>query len=392
MSEASSRLIDEPYLLILNIPLVQAEGRFWAGPLWYKDLMLHLVAIERLTLACPVQPGVPEADWLPIDDERITVLALPPIVSWRAVLETPRIASRLWHAIGKARIVHAAIAGWPFPLGWIAAPLARIRGRFLMIGVESSFWRVPAGTPSSFRQRVKAAVYEWLNRLCLDAADLTFFTTEEYRASMLRRPRGVSHVTPATWVDPDQLISPDMLEQSLARKDHRLLFAGRLTVAKGVKILIEAVERSAAHVDLIGEGELADDVRELARRYPDRVRFLAPVAYGPEFSALLDRYAALIVPTLSEEQTRVVFDAYSRGVPVIASNTSGNRQLVHDHVEGRLVPPGDVSALATMLGQVAAEPQIYAEMGMRARATMDSRTHEAMHRARIGMIADSLRQ
>jgi glycosyltransferase involved in cell wall biosynthesis len=392
MSEERARPIEAPYLLVLNITLVADGGRYWAGPLWYKDLLLHLVAIERLTLACPVEHRAPEPGWLPIEDPGITILPLPPMGDWRTVLDIPLIASRLWRATGKARIVHTGIAGWPYPLGWIAAPIARLRRRFLMIGVESSFWRVPAGMAASPAQRAKAAIFEWLNRQCLDAADLTFFTTEEYRASMLRNPRGPSHVTPATWVDPEHLIGADALERSWAAKDGRLLFAARLTEAKGVKVLIEAVERSAARVDIIGEGDLLEDVRALAARLPDRVRLLEPVAYGPDFSALLDGYAAIIVPTLSEEQPRILFDAYARGVPAIASDTSGNRQLVHDRVEGRLVPAGDAAALAAALDDVAADIVAYADMGRLARATMDLRTHEAMHRARIDMIAQSLRR
>lgn len=391
MSDQCIARIETPYLLLLNISLIRKDGRFWADPLWHKDLLLHLVAVERLTLACPIDGGAVPPDWLPIDEPRITILPLPPL-GRRTLFDLPLIAARLWRAIGGARIVHTGIAGWPFPLGWVAVPIARMRGRLLMIGVESSFWRVPAGVKASPIKRFQAAIYERINRLCLDAADITFFTTEEYRRSLLRRPRGASHVAPATWVDPEHLIDASALDAAWAAKDGRLLFAGRLTEAKGVAVLIRAIERSAAQVDIIGEGDLLGEIAALAGRHPGRVRLLESVRYGAEFFALLDRYSAIIVPTLSEEQPRVLFDAFSRGVPAIVSDTSGNRQLVHDGIEGRLVRTGDADALAAALDGVAADCAGFAQMGRSARATMDDRTHEAMHRDRGRIIAQALRR
>jgi glycosyltransferase involved in cell wall biosynthesis len=388
MSDQSLLRIEAPCLLVLNISLIRDGDRFWAEPLWHKDLLLHLVAADHVSLACPVERGAVPPDWLPIDQPAITILPLPPL-GRRTPLDLPLIAVRLWRAIGQARIVHTGIAGWPFALGWIAVPIARARGRFLTIGVESSFWRVPAGMKASAIERLKAGLFERINRLCLDAADITFFTTEDYRDSLLKRPRGTSYVRPATWVDPEHLIGADALDAAWAAKDGRLLFAGRLTEAKGVTVLAQALERSTARVDIIGEGDLLDEMRALASRHPDRIRLLPPITYGADFFALLDRYAAIVVPTLSEEQPRVLFDAFSRGVPAIASDTSGNRQLVHEGVEGRLVPAGDEAALAAALESVTTDRAAFADMGRRARATMDTRTHEAMHRDRGRIIAEN---
>lgn len=383
-------MITAPYLLVLNMPLFLYEGRYWADPLWRKDLLLHLIAVERLSLACPIRVEPPPDDWLPLAEPRIRVVPLPGMHR-HAVRDLPAVTWRLWRAIGATRIVHTGIAGWPFPLGWIAAPMARLRRRFLIAGVESSFWRVPAGTAASRAGHWRAALFERLSRFVLTLCDMTFFTTEEYRRSMLRTPRASAHVTPASWVDADQLVDLEALGKAWAAKDGRLLFAGRLTEAKGVRVLLAALERSLARVDLVGQGDLAGEVRAFAATHADRVRLLDPVPYGDAFSAMLDRYGALIVPTLSEEQPRILFDAFARGVPAIASDTSGNRQLVCDGVEGRLVPVGDATALADALDAAAADRDGLEAMGRRARATMDARTHEGMHRERGALIEAALR-
>ena len=370
-----------PYVLVLNIALRERDGRFWADPLWHKDLLLHLVAIARLTLACPVEPGAIPADWLPIDDPRITVVALPPMRR-SSILAVPTIAQRLRTVIGPNAVVHTGVAGWPFPLGWVAVRVARERGAFLLINVESSFWRITPGAKAGLAARIRAALFERINRACLAACDLTFFTTEDYRAGLLPRPHGPSHVMPATWVDPDQLISHETLAALEAKRAGHLLFAGRLTQSKGVAVLLQAIERTRARIDLIGTGDLIDDVRQVAARFPDRVRLLDPVPYGAEFSALLDRYSAIVVPTLSDEQPRILLDAFSRGLAAIASDTSGNRQLVTEGVHGWLVAPADPAALAAALDRAAQDPAAIAALGRKARATMDGLTHEAMHRKR----------
>ncbi|MFG6084298.1 glycosyltransferase [Paracoccus litorisediminis] len=50
--------------------------------------------------------------------------------------------------------------------------------------------------------------------------------------------------------------------------------------------------------------------------------------YGAEFLTLLRDYHAMIVATTGDEQSRVIYDANSRAVPVIATDTPGNRDVV----------------------------------------------------------------
>lgn len=384
-------MIAEPYLIVLNIALVRDGGRYWCEPLWRKDLLLHFVGIEAITLACPIEHRAAPPTWLPLEHPGLTIVGLPPM-RWTTLLALPLIAWRIDRCIKVARTVHTGVAGWPFPLGWIAVPIARMRGRLLLIGVESSFWRIPRGTLVSWPRRMWARLFERINRACLDAADLAFFTTEDYRVTLLHRPRGQSHVTPASWVDADRLLAPDALQDVWSGKDGRLLFAGRLNAAKGVAVLLEAARLGTARIDIIGEGELIEACRAAAAAHPDRIRLLDPVPYGEAFFALLDSYSALVVPTISEEQPRVIFDAFSRAVPVIASDTSGNRELVRDGVNGRLVPAGDAAALARAMDAVEQDAAVFRRMGEHALVSMGPRTHEAMHRHRTDLIEEALRR
>jgi glycosyltransferase involved in cell wall biosynthesis len=49
-------------------------------------------------------------------------------------------------------------------------------------------------------------------------------------------------------------------------------------------------------------------------------------------------------------------EAAAMGLPIIATNIRGCRQVVDDGVTGLLVPPHDAHALADAIGQLAADP------------------------------------
>ena len=382
-------MIALPYLLVLNVPLHWHAGGYWADPLWKKDLEAHRGQISRLSIACPVARRAPPADWQRLSAIGITVHPLPEMGRFTPLF-TPLLAARLWRAISKARIVHVGVAGWPFPLGWLAIPIARLRRRSLVLVVESAFWRIPPGTAASASARAKAGLWERVNRRAVAACDVSFFTTRAYLDELHRGARGTAHVLPAVWIDDDALIDPARLDGLVTTRRGRFLFAGRLTPGKGVDRLLEAVEQSGVAVDIIGDGDLRDAVLASARRHPGLVRLLDPVDYGPAFTALLDGYAALVVPTVTDEQPRVVFDAFARGLAVLASATSGNRQIVEHGRTGLLFTPGDTRALADILVEAQGDPDRIAAMGRTALTQMAGRTHAAMHAERALAITAAL--
>ena len=382
-------MIALPYLLVLNVPLHWHAGGYWADPLWKKDLEAHREQISQLAIACPVVRQAPPGDWQRLAASGITVHPLPAMGRF-APLRAPMIGLRLWRAISTARIVHVGVAGWPFPLGWLAIPIARARRRSLVVVVESAFWRIPPGAAASLPARARAVAWERINRRAVTACDVSFFTTRAYLEALHPSGRGAAHILPAIWIDAAQLIDPARLAALEEGRRGRFLFAGRLTPGKGVDLLLRAVERSGVAVDIIGEGELRDAVLAAARQHPRRIRLIDPVDYGPAFTALLDGYAALIVPTVTDEQPRVIFDAFARGLAVLASATTGNRQVVEHERTGLLFAPGDGPGLADALVEAKRDPERIAAMGRTARNEMTGRTHAAMHAERAEAISKAL--
>jgi len=66
----------------------------------------------------------------------------------------------------------------------------------------------------------------------------------------------------------------------------------------------------------------------------------------------------------------VLMQAMATGLPVVASRLCGIPELVRDGQNGRLVPPGDATALADALGELATDAALRERLGRAGRATV----------------------
>jgi glycosyltransferase involved in cell wall biosynthesis len=394
------RVLERPYLLVSFLPYYEdRDGAVWLEQAWHHDVVEHLAYLKSFTLCAPRlpkrdQPGLVRVDAPP--GVRFRVAPLPPQTSAaRALRALPRTAAAVWRAVGEAEVVHSSVIGWPFPLGWVANPIAVLRRRRLVVVVESS-WRSDAG---SWKAKLLDGVSTAMARWSCNHADVVLFTQPAYREALLTRPRGAAYVTPAVWVNEADILETKAAQESWARKlagPVRLLFAGRLVTAKGIDVLLAALRALdsrgvAATIDVIGGGERREACVAAARELRSvRLELLDPVPYGDPFFQVVQRYHAVLVPSLSDEQPRIVFDASARAVPVIASDTDGLRPHVDAETTGWLVPRGDVYALAQAIERALASAPDLRDLGMAALEANRRFTHRGMHRVRAAILREHL--
>lgn len=387
----SHEVVTLPYLLVVNIPLYRsASGEWWGEPLWLKDLRLHLDGIKSFSLLCPLAPAN-QPTWERLDTAGITIHTTEqPGRRW--IWKLPRIYRQVCRAVDQAAIVHIGVVGWPFPLGWVATVANLRRKRFQLVLVESAPWRIPAdGSAPSLRKRFMSRLFEGMARWCVSRSDLLIATQPKYLDFARGRVR--TFVNPASWIDEEVVLSDTAAELAWGTKVNRLLYAGRLTADKGVPHLLEAhrsLGGAAPELDIVGDGELRELCNQAAARSAGRLRVLPPVPYGPAFFNLLDQYPALLVPIRSDEQPRVIFDAYARAIPVIGSDAVGTASCVADGRTGWLFPAGDVGGLAALLRRAGEDVERLKVMGLNALKEVRGRTHCQMHRDRVRVIIDSL--
>jgi len=399
--------ITAPYFLCINIPVYcDEDGRRYLPRLWYKDLKTHLDYIENFSLACPCVYGKPPGDTTPLDADpafsRIRIIDLPQASGFiDAIRLLPSTIVNLWHEIGCSKIIHTSVAGWPIPFGWIITPMLYLRKRFYIIIIESAPWRINTQSSYKLKDRIRAFLSEKISLWCIAKADFVVCTSNHYKNTFLRVGfKGKSCVIPASWVDESDIISEADAAKSWMHnlsKTPRFLFAARLIPSKGVYILLRAMELLNAEnipisIDILGDGKLLEECQKLAGQLTGRSQMsvIGTVPYGADFFRLLRSYCAVIVPSLSDEQPRIIFDAYSQAIPVFVSDTPGPREYVQDLKTGRLFSANNAQALANVIKwaiQYKAELQ---PMGMASLKVAQNMTHKKMHETRWELLLKAL--
>jgi glycosyltransferase involved in cell wall biosynthesis len=74
---------------------------------------------------------------------------------------------------------------------------------------------------------------------------------------------------------------------------------------------------------------------------------------------------------------QVVVEGMAAGAAVVATVGGGPSELLRDGVDGLLVPPDDVAAMAAALRRLAADPAERLRLGLAAQARVDQLTHPA---------------
>ena len=400
--------IQVPYLLVVNIQCYQDKsGDIYLDPLWYKDLKKHLDYLKKFTLACPcVYEKAPEGFINLMSDSllsEITIVNLPQPKNYlNALWLLPTTLVKLWKAIQSSTIVHCGIAGWPVPLGWFTTAIAKLQGKYLLIIVESAPWRLKLGIEANFRSRIEAVIWENIGRWCLNRSDLALFTQSEYKESLLTKRKDQAYITPASWIEEDVILSDEKAKEIWNEKftnpTHlKLIFVGRLVSEKGILVLLKAMEvlrekQIPVTLDILGEGELLKTCQQASDSHSEitSIKILGTVSYGQEFFNLLQKYHAIMVPSLSDEQPRIVYDGYSQAIPILASKTAGLQDVIQDNVTGKLVRPNDAIALADLLEASWHDLEPLKVMGMQSLHTARGMTHQKMHEQRWEILIEEL--
>ena len=131
----------------------------------------------------------------------------------------------------------------------------------------------------------------------------------------------------------------------------RVLFVNRLEPRKGFAVMVEAFrELAPTHSDLLlvvaGDGPERGAINRLPSQVRQRVVMLGNVPHDrlPSLHAASDVFCA---PATGRESFGIVLvEALSSGLPVVASDIPGYREVVRDEVNGLLTPPRDSAAVA----------------------------------------------
>jgi glycosyltransferase involved in cell wall biosynthesis len=220
------------------------------------------------------------------------------------------------------------------------------------------------------------------------AASLTVFQNRDDQAYFLRHRlarQDASELVPGSGIDVELLRSQRPSAEALAalrrelgiESDFVVTMVSRLVRTKGVAEFCAAAgavrrERPDCTFLLVGpvtsEGWQAVPQSEIEGN--PNVRWLGPRPDVPALLAISDVFA---LPTFYREGVpRALLEAGAMGLPLIATDMPGCRDVVRDGWNGILVPPRNVRALALgLLALLDAEPDALRRMGANSRAHVE---------------------
>lgn len=175
--------------------------------------------------------------------------------------------------------------------------------------------------------------------------------------------------------------------ESKANPGGGVVYAGRLSEEKGVDTLIRAAARSGGDVHIVGGGPDRGPLEQLAETVGARgVVFHGHVARD-EVHRLVRDAAVGVMPSRGYENAPLgVLEAFACGLPVVGTGHGGLPELIEPGVDGDLVPPGDVAALAEALRRFVADPTGSFQQGRAARRKVEERFSPTEHLARLGEV------
>jgi glycosyltransferase involved in cell wall biosynthesis len=205
------------------------------------------------------------------------------------------------------------------------------------------------------------------------------------RAGMVRKqnlcvlPNGIDG---EKW-KPDQKVRAKM-RGTLGVKDEFLwLAAGRLEPVKDYSTLLQAMVKAAERSQLVilGDGPQLGDLLELTRQLGlrRRVRFLG---FDPNARDWMQAADGFVLSSRYEGLPMVLLEAGACGVPAVATNVAGTREVIVNGETGWLACAEGADALAAVMARLARTPE-------KERRAMGSRARQiVMERFSLGTVLD----
>lgn len=159
------------------------------------------------------------------------------------------------------------------------------------------------------------------------------------------------------FVKPMGMKIPFIKREKRKKEKFNILFLGRFVEKKGIKYLLYALKKvinvyNNVNLNLGGTGPLEKELKNLVKELnlENYVNFLGWVE-RERIPEILKESDLLVVPSIitkegdTEGVPTVILEAMGAGVPVIASDVGGIRDVIKNGVNGLLVPPEEIDTL-----------------------------------------------
>jgi glycosyltransferase involved in cell wall biosynthesis len=168
------------------------------------------------------------------------------------------------------------------------------------------------------------------------------------------------------------------------QRDNFFVLVGRLSVEKGIDIVLKALAIKKFRLIVIGDGPLKDHVMSSANSNPN-VNYLG-FCTKDVIIHYLKRCTALLLPSVCYEGFPIsLLESFATGTPAIVSRLGSLAEIVQDNQNGLHFDPGNPEDLAAKISLLESEPELANRLGANAREsylnnyTPEKNYHKLMH-------------
>lgn len=374
----------------------------------FIDQLARAIAEEgvEITVLAPGAPGAPTNElwhgfrvhraryW--IDRWQGLAVGLSGIVPnlrrrpWLVVQVPFLLLSLTWAGIRLARGATLIHAHWIYPAGFAGLVAARLHQIPLVVTSHGGDLHLAR------RSMALGMVARWLSCSADVCIGVSHAMVEEFRRIGVPGARirfvALGVAAPLSSGEPAAPTDP-LLERFSARPGLRVVYVGSLIPRKAVGTLLEAVASIQETADvtcvLVGAGPAEAELRAIVRERRLRAVFFAGNQPPNRVRAWIRAAHVLVLPSRSEGRGLVLAEAMAEGLPVVASDIPGPRELVIPDRTGLLFPPGNAAALAQCLLRLS-DPGLRRRLGEAGRrlvveqgltVTASARQHVDVYRA-----------
>ncbi|MBL7699259.1 MAG: glycosyltransferase family 4 protein [Chitinophagaceae bacterium] len=265
----------------------------------------------------------------------------------------------LWFRRKKFDIIHAHMMEWP---AFVAVKIGRKLKKPVVVKDSTmngifSMLRYPNGQ----QKQQQIATYAWcvaMTKMIKENLEKAAVPTRK----IIEIPNGID-ITP--------------LPSKTSTWSNRVVFVGNLTQqpAKGIDILLFAWKQvvqkhPSAWLEIIGSGDL-----DAYRKFTGDNHIINVIFAGKQENVrerILES-DIFVLPSRREGMSNALMEAMLCGMPIVATDVSGNQDLITDGVSGLLVQPADIQGLATAIIRIMDDTEKSIAMGRKAYESIKSK-------------------
>lgn len=222
----------------------------------------------------------------------------------------------------------------------------------------------------------------WLDRQGLNKADLHVSNSkagvEELVSYGLPKEK-IAYIPNGKNLSKNEKVTKQNAKEKLSIKPDTFVITcvARLYQFKGHRYLLEAMENAQEHLKglewkllLVGEGQMRKNLEQYVSSQ-QLARHIIFMGERNDVPLILNASDLFVLPSLREGMPGALMEAMAAGLPCIATEIDGCKELIENGKNGLLVPQKDSQALSMAILSLILDPILSARLGKEAQKTIE---------------------